>query len=379
VLVFGAHEIADGPHEVDAPVSDDRRFFDLCPGMLATATIDGRLLEVNPAFTAILGQSSDELTGRPYVDFVHPDDVASMEESAAKVAGGTPVIGFEIRHRCADESYRWVRWSARLDAATDTVFCSASDATERRVQEGVVDTLVLELQRSNADLGQFAYVASHDLSEPLRMVSSYVQLLADRYEGKLDADADEFIRFAVDGASRMKILIDDLLAYSRAARVGPVHRHVNCAAVVQDVLNDLSAMVSEAGARVTVGAMPSFDSDPGLLAQVFQNLVANALKFTSPGVRPLVTVSAERAGASWQFAVEDNGIGIAENHKERIFLMFKRLHGRYEYPGTGIGLSLCERIVGRLGGRLWVESEPGKGSTFFFTVPDADTALNPAA
>jgi PAS domain S-box-containing protein len=362
---------ADSTAATDA--LDYRRFFEQSLDMLATAGFDGYLKVVNPAFERFLGQTADELTDRPYLDFVHPDDVASTMAEAAKLADGIDCTQFENRHRCSDGTYRWIRWSAKAVVSDELLYCVAFDVTERRAHHDVVDKLVTELQRSNADLGQFAYVASHDLSEPLRMVSSYVQLLAHRYEGKLDADADEFIGYAVDGTARMKALIDDLLAYARAGRVVTLSRPVDCAAVIRDVLTDLGGVVSDGKANVVVGELPVLISDPGLLGQIFQNLVANALKFVKPGIAPEIIVSAEPIDGGWHFSVKDNGIGIAEQHRERIFMMFKRLHGRNEYPGTGIGLALCERVVGRLDGHIWVESEPGLGSTFHFTVPATES------
>jgi light-regulated signal transduction histidine kinase (bacteriophytochrome) len=167
----------------------------------------------------------------------------------------------------------------------------------------------------------------------------------------------------------MKALIDDLLAYSRAGRVTPVHRPVDCGAVMRDVLTDLSGVINDGGAKVEVGDLPVLTTDPGLLAQVFQNLLANALKFVLPGALPEITVSAQQVDSEWQFSVKDNGIGIAKQHREQVFMMFKRLHGRSDYPGTGIGLALCQQIVARLNGRIWVDSGPDPGSTFHFTLP----------
>ena len=358
-----------------APVAVDyQRFFETGPGMLVIADLDGHLKVVNPVYERFLGRSAAELTGRPYLDFVHPDDMAATRAEAAKLAPGIDTVSFENRYRRGDGSYRWLRWSARTDLEKGLIYWVAYDVTEGREAADIVDTLVTELERSNADLRQFAYVASHDLSEPLRMVSSYVQLLADRYKGQLDADADEFIGFAVDGAARMKALIDDLLAYSRSGRATAIRRRIDCNAVMRDVLTDLEGVVNDIGATVVVGDLPTLATDPGLLAQVFQNLVSNALKFRTPGLHPEVAVSAERVGSDWQFSVRDNGIGIAEQHWARIFVMLKRLHSRAEYPGTGIGLALCQKIVGRLEGRIWVESVPGAGSTFHFTVPIAEQA-----
>lgn len=339
--------------------------------MVATLGFDGYLKAVNPPFERVLGHSAEELTASPYLDFVHPRDVEPTAAKAACLASGIDTTEFENRLRCRNGSYRWIGWSIKVDTAEELLYCVASDVTERRAQDEMVDRLVTELQRSNADLGQFAYVASHDLSEPLRMVTSYLQLLAQRYEGRLDADADEFIGFATDGAFRMKALIDDLLAYSKAGRVAPVRHSVDCGALLRDVLTDLAGPIGDAAAIVVVDELPVLPSDPGLLAQVFQNLLTNALKFKVAGVAPTVRVSAEQLDGAWRFSVTDNGIGIAEQHQDRIFLMFKRLHGRADHPGTGIGLALCEKVVTRLGGRLWVESEPDKGSTFHFTIPDA--------
>jgi light-regulated signal transduction histidine kinase (bacteriophytochrome) len=236
---------------------------------------------------------------------------------------------------------------------------------ERRVQERTA-----ELQRSNQDLQRFTSVVSHDLQEPLRMVKNYIQLLAERYRGHLDAQADEFIGYAVDGATRMQQLILDLLEYTRVQSQGKELQAINCEAVLGGVLGNLRAAIMEKAVVVTHDRLPLVVGDASQLAQVFQNLLSNALKFRGPEA-PRIHVSAERKGSEWEFAVRDNGIGLDPVHAQRIFVIFQRLHTAREYPGTGIGLAICQRIVERHGGRIWVESTPGQGATFFFTLPAA--------
>ncbi len=226
---------------------------------------------------------------------------------------------------------------------------------------------VAELGRSNADLQQFAYVASHDLQEPLRMVSSYTQLLARRYKGKLDTDADEFIAFAVDGATRMQRLIQDLLAYSRVRTGGHQFKPTSVDAALGYALDNLRHAMKESGAVVTHDSLPTVIGDEKQLAQLFQNLLSNAVKFRGED-QPRIHVSAKRTDVEWLFSVRDNGIGLDAQYADRIFVIFQRLHNRQEYPGTGIGLAICKKIVERHGGRIWVESEPGKGATFYFTI-----------
>jgi len=225
-----------------------------------------------------------------------------------------------------------------------------------------------ELARSNRDLEQFAYVASHDLQEPLRMVATYTQLLAERYQGKLDASADKYIHYAVDGALRMQTLVQDLLAFSRVGRQGRELKPTDCNQMVESALKNLQTAVEETGARVEHGPLPVVLADGSQLLQLFQNLLSNAIKFRGSDP-PHIQVTAQRKPAEWIFSVTDNGIGIAPEHAEVIFVIFKRLHTRTEYPGSGIGLSICKKIVEQHRGRIWVESQAGRGATFKFTLP----------
>jgi PAS domain S-box-containing protein len=242
------------------------------------------------------------------------------------------------------------------------------DITERKRAEERLAYAMADLARSNAELEQFAYIASHDLQEPLRMVASFVQLLGKRYKGKLDGDANDFINYAVDGANRMQILINDLLAYSRVGRRGKEFKGVSCEIVLNQALSNLQNLIEQSGAVVTRSQLPGVKGDDIQLTQLFQNLIGNAIKFSRDRA-PRIHVAAEQRGDDWVFFVRDNGIGIEPEYFERIFSIFQRLHDREKYPGTGIGLAICKKVVERHGGKIWVESEPGSGSTFYFTIP----------
>jgi light-regulated signal transduction histidine kinase (bacteriophytochrome) len=249
------------------------------------------------------------------------------------------------------------------------------DTSDRKRTEERLKATAADLARSNAELEQFAYVASHDLQEPLRMVASYTQLLARRYRGRLDQDADEFIEFAVDGARRMQDLINDLLAYSRVGTRALQTVEVDVGELVDHVASDLAAAIDESGARLTRQPdLPIILADPTQLRQLFQNLLANAIKFRG-GRRPEVAVTALPTEGGWQFTVRDNGIGIEPQYVERVFILFQRLHTRAEYPGTGIGLAICKKIIERHGGRIWIESEPGQGTAFHFVLPEKPPRL----
>jgi signal transduction histidine kinase len=226
-----------------------------------------------------------------------------------------------------------------------------------------------DLARSNRDLEQFAYVASHDLQEPLRMVAAYTQLLSERYKGRLDENADKYIHYAVDGATRMQTLVKDLLAFSKVGRQGGECQLTECSALVDRAVKNLQAAIQESGARIEYADLPVIVADASLLTQVFQNLIGNAIKFR--GTEPIVVrITAEKTKQETVFSIADNGIGIAAEHSELIFAIFKRLHTREEYPGSGIGLSICKKVIEQHGGRIWVESAAGHGCTFRFSLPN---------
>jgi light-regulated signal transduction histidine kinase (bacteriophytochrome) len=247
----------------------------------------------------------------------------------------------------------------------------------RQVAEALLANQRAALERSNAELSQFASVASHDLQEPLRMVGSYCTMLGDRYRGRLDADADEIIGFAVDGAQRMRALIQDLLTYAKVDGAGGKRERVAMASALDEALAALRGAITDSGATVTRGPLPNLIADHRQMIQLLQNLVGNALKYRSIAP-PVVHVAAERDGDAWAVSVADNGIGIDPRHHERIFGMFKRLHGRERYPGTGIGLAICRKIVEVHDGIISVASTKGAGATFRFTIPDRDLPTEPS-
>jgi len=242
------------------------------------------------------------------------------------------------------------------------------DITERRRAEEALKNAAAELARSNAELEQFAYVASHDLQEPLRMVASFTTLLERRYRGKLDSNADEFIAHAVDGARRMQTLIRDLLDYSRLGSREMPFKPTDCEAILDRVQKNLQVAMEDSSAVITHDPLPEVMGDSTQITQLLQNLISNAIKFRREEP-PRIHISAEEISGEWIFSVRDNGMGIEEDHKKRIFLIFQRLHSKSDYPGTGIGLAICKKIVERNGGRIWLESEPGKGTVFYFSIP----------
>ena len=357
--------------------------FNASPEPMTIATLsEGRYIDVNESFVRVTGYQHEEVVGRTSLEvkfWGRPEDRDKLIEILAKQGS---VRDLEITFLTKSGEKRTGLDSAEVIeiAGQKCILAIFKDITEQKILEKqrkrAEEALALragELARSNAELEQFAYVASHDLQEPLRMVASFTELLAKRYQDKLDADAREFIAYAVDGATRMQRLIADLLNYSRVGTRGKPLEPVNCDAILERVLVSLKLAINESGAVVRHDPLPTVMGDDLQLGQLFQNLLANAIKFRGE-TPPVIHVSAEHTGNAWNFSVRDNGIGFAPEYAERIFMIFQRLHSKAEYPGSGIGLAICKKIVERHGGRIGVKSEPGRGANFFFTIPDSDTA-----
>jgi PAS domain S-box-containing protein len=321
-------------------------------------------------------------TNENFLELVHPDDRDLIIRNWADVIEGKVPKPFEYRVIRPDGALRYIyrETATTCDESGKSLHMIGiiHDITEQRAAAAELRRKTLELEeinkelhRSNAELEQFAYVASHDLQEPLRMVASYCQLLQRRYKEKLGADADEFIGYAIDGSRRMQQLINDLLSYSRVGRKGSDFETLDFSEVINEALRNLHVAIAESGATIEIANMPKIVGARLLLTQLIQNLVGNAIKFHRDGVSPIVHVTASREEASWHIAVEDNGIGIEQNYLDRVFLIFQRLHERDKYAGTGIGLAIAKKVIEYHSGRIWIESTPGQGSRFHFTLPAA--------
>lgn len=351
-----------------------RQVVEAAPNAMVMVDREGRIALVNAQTEKLFGYTREDLCGKPIETLVPERFRAGHHEYRAAFFGDLkprPMgTGRDLYGLRRDGSEFPVEIGLNPVQTSDEVFVLAAivDITERKRAEQELLRRTEELARSNQDLEQFAYVASHDLQEPLRAVAGPLQLLQRRYQGQLDARADEFIGHAVDGATRMQTLIDDLLAYSRVGRSGAAHQLTECGRALDQALKSLSVGLLEAGATINRGELPTVIANPTQVALLFQNLVGNALKFRRRDVPAQIDVKAERDGKDWVISVRDNGIGIDPQYFARIFLIFQRLHTRAEYPGTGIGLALCKRIVEQHGGRIWIESVPGSGTAFFFTL-----------
>ena len=339
--------------------------------------IDGnaRTTYANRAMARMLSYSELEMFGRSLFDFMEAGEKQkALDNVERRKQGISEKHEFKFKTKDGKDIWTYMSTNPVMDEKGNLLSCCALvyNITDRKKSDQQMLQLTEDLKRSNQELEQFAYVASHDLQEPLRAVTSYTQLLAQRYQGNLDAKADKYINHIVDGATRMQQLINDLLAYSRLGTQGKKLELADCNAAVQQSLRNLQIAIAEKKAAIACDEMPTVMADESQLVQLFQNLIANSIKFCRQDI-PLIDIAARRRENEWLFYVRDNGIGIDPEYADRIFIIFQRLHGRREYPGTGIGLAMCKRIVERHGGRIWVESQEGKGATFCFTIPIIST------
>lgn len=342
------------------------QFFNLGPDLFCTLNATGRLLDLNPAWKQSLGYNPEELAGKVLTHTVHPEDVPATQAALKKIVReGTG--RFESRFLHKEGHYRWLAWVVVTSPQDELLYAAARDITDRRLVEERLRQQAEELERSNRDLEEIAHVASHDLQEPLRLVSTNVQFLSRRYLGRLDQDADEFIGFTLEGTSRMKSLLADLLAYTSISTSLRDYAPVDMEAVFTQVLDNLQKEIENNRAIVTHDPLPIVLGDAAHLMLLVQSILDNAIKFRGKEP-PRVHMGVSQVTDRWLFYVRDNGIGIDPRYTERVFVIFQRLHSRDDYPGTGAGLAISRKIVERHGGRIWVDSEPGKGATFYFTL-----------
>jgi PAS domain S-box-containing protein len=356
---------------------------------IVIAALDETVTDCNDAILRLTQRSRKEIIGKPF-EHLLPPEFRSLIPDAHKFLVGAVLVRTETsrgeRETIRNDSQLLRKNGERVDIEVNIstiedasgqpaeFLIVARDVTERKRMEQQLDETLADLQRSNAELEQFAYIASHDLQEPLRMITSYMQIIEEDYKGKLDADADQYIAFTVEGAKRMQTLIDDLLAYSRVGTRGEPFIPTSMNSVLSKAIANLQVAIEESHAVVTHDQLPTVLGDESQLIQLFQNLLGNAIKFRGDDA-PMIHVGVEETKDGWVFSVHDNGIGIDMKYIERIFTIFQRLHARDEYPGTGIGLAVVKKIVERHGGRIWVESAPESGSTFYFTLPTREGSV----
>src|SRR5664280_2372442 len=377
--------LAVEPRAAEDELREKATLLDLARDAIFIRDADKHITYWNQGAETAYGWSKEEVLGRVSLDLLRTELPAPIDELEGLLRRDGywegELISYDRAGRRIIEASHWVpqfRGDGSLKAVMSiNTDISAQKAAEKELRRRAaeLDQLNRDLKRSNDDLEQFAYAASHDLAEPLRAISGPVSLIARRYQGQLDEDADRFIGFAVDGCERMQALINDLLAFSRIGRVEGRIDVLDTDKVLAAVLAALRPTLDERAAKVEVGDLPQVRANVSQLRQLFQNLIGNSVKFTPPDVRPHVRIACRHHGDYWRFTVTDNGIGIAPQHRQRVFGMFKRLHGREDYPGTGIGLALCHKIVEWHGGEIGVDDGPGGvGSTFWFTLPTREKA-----
>lgn len=353
----------------DSQKSQDEldHFFDLSLDMLCIASKDGYFHRLNPAFKEVLGHEIEDLLKKPFVDFVHPDDVESTLKELESLNLGLPTVNFENRYLCKDGTYKWLSWRS-MPHPDGHLYAVARDITKNKEEEGNLKKIVENLRRSNEELEQFAYIASHDLQEPLRKITNFSGLFMEKYGRSLDETGKKYIDYMVDGSQRMSQLINDLLMYSRIGRENVEMENIDLNDLIQRIFSD----IHDSNHEITLDCkkLVHISSYRTQMVQLFSNLFNNSMKFHSD--KPLkifIDVEMEE-NDFYHFRFGDNGIGIEKLYHQQIFGMFRKLHSRSAYSGSGIGLSICKKIVEQHGGKMWVESDLDTGSIFHFTLMD---------
>lgn len=345
------------------------RLFSLSLDLICVATTDGRFETVNPAFQQILGYSEAEVLARPIVSFVHPDDREATRDELAQLDRGEPTVRFENRYLTASGDLRWIAWKAVPRAEEGRIYAVGRDVTEAKALERAREQHAAALARTNRELDQFAAAVSHDLKEPLRAVTGYLSLLMRRHAEGLPEESAGHVRSALDAATRMGRMIDGLLAYARLGRAGPDAERRSLDAALDAALENLSASLEASGIELRRTPLPDYEGPAERLTSLFQNLLANALRYAVP-VDPRVEIEGALRDGRVRVQVRDHGPGVPSGAEDQIFELFRRLDGRDDPPGYGLGLSVCRRIVEAEGGRIGVEPSPDGGASFWFELPE---------
>ena len=354
---------------------DLHNLFRLSRDLICVSSLDGRFLRLNPAWERTLGLPVAEMVGRPFLEFVHPDDIAATRAETAALAEGHETVSFENRYRDADGRWRWMLWNASADREAGVIYATARDITERKHAEQRIDALNVELQArsqaleaANRELESFSYSVSHDLRAPLRHVDGYARMLVEDAGDRLQPEDRRYLDTITESVRRMGALIDDLLALSRYGRKPLEPQRVDMAALARDSLRDLQPPLPE----IRIGALPAAQGDPALLRQVWSNLLSNAVKYSAPrGDQARVEVEGEAVDGVARYRVRDNGVGFDMRHAGKLFGVFQRLHGEDRFEGTGVGLAIVQRVVHRHGGEVRADAVPEQGATFTFELPAA--------
>lgn len=352
------------------------RYFTVARDLFCIAGFNGYFKRLNPAWEKTLGWTVMELVARPLLEFVHPDDREATLAAVAQQAGGQEIISFENRYLHKDGSYKWLRWSSVPVTEQQLMFAVAYDLTERKQAEDQINKLnanleqrAMQLEASNKELESFSYSVSHDLRSPLRAVDGYSQILEEDYAGKLDAEGLNLLGVIRESSQKMGILIDDLLTFSKLGRRPLTTAEVDMTALIGEVVRELPASGGGEPPQITVAGLPPTWGDRALLKQVWVNLLSNAIKFTGKQDQPRVEVSGYSAGAENVYSVKDNGAGFDMKYYDKLFGVFQRLHSSEQFPGTGVGLAIVQRVTTRHGGRVWAEGKIDQGATFYFALP----------
>jgi PAS domain S-box-containing protein len=367
-------------NRAEQAMAERDRFFDLSRDLICLATFDGYFKTLNTAWERTLGFSREELMARPFLEFIHPDDVPASQAEVKRLAEGMETVNFENRFRCQDGTWRWFLWNARAAMPEQLIYATGRDITARKQAQEQIAQLHADLQKratqlemTNQELEAFSYSVSHDLRAPLRHIDGFVKLLTRQAGEKLDERGRRYLNIIADSARQMGMLIDDLLVFSRMSRTELRQATLSLDALVHEAIHGLQSETNGRSIHWEIASLPEVEADPAMLRQVWVNLIANAVKYSRPRNPAEIEIGCQTDKGEFVFFVRDNGVGFDMQYAHKLFGVFQRLHRAEEFEGTGIGLANVRRIIHRHGGRTWAEGKPDGGATFFFSLPKIPT------